>query len=334
MTHDFVINTEDINEYGYRVLTDGIDYEQYMRNPIVLFMHEREFAKTDENKGSAVIGRCVNLYKRGTDLIATIEFDEADPFAAKISGKVERGFIRMASMYAPVFGTSSDSKYTLPGQMLETVTKCKLEEISIVDVGGNDKALKLSKENTAIQLKKINQKSENKMSELKTIALALGKPADASESELLNTVASLKLAKDTAETQTKEWKDKYIALQKSEATKLVDKAVSLGLLPEDLKEVQLSALENDFEIQSVKLNKVITEKESENATNGVQTQIGNVVNLSKGANGKNTNQGEDSFDYLQKHNAVELSRIRTEEPQKYVQLVKGYKEGVRYTPAK
>ena len=52
MTHDFIINTEDVNEYKFRVLTDGIDYTQYMKNPIVLFMHEREFAKTDENKGN------------------------------------------------------------------------------------------------------------------------------------------------------------------------------------------------------------------------------------------------------------------------------------------
>jgi hypothetical protein len=333
MTHDFIINTEDVNEYKFRVLTDGIDYTQYMKNPIVLFMHEREFAKTDENKGSAVIGRCVKLYKRGTDLIASIEFDLEDPFAAKIAGKVERGFIRMASMYAPVLSTSSDSKDVLSGQMLETVTGCKLEEISIVDVGGNDKALKLSKENTAVQLQKINQKTENKMSELKTIALALGKPADASESDLLNTVNDLKLSKSNADAKAQEWKGKYIALQKTEAEKLVNKAVSLGLIPEDLKDVQVKAFETDFDGQSVKLAKLIDAKETENETNGVQTAIGAVINLSKG--GKQTlGEGQDSFDYLQKHNAVELSRIRTEEPQKYVQLVKGYSEGVRYTPAK
>ena len=331
MTHDFIINTEDVNEYKFRVLTDGIDYTQYMKNPIVLFMHEREFAKTDENKGSAVIGRCVNLYKKGTDLIATIEFDEADPFAAKIAGKVERGFIRMASMYAPVLETSSDSKHILPGQLLETVTRCKLEEISIVDVGGNDKALKLSKENTAVQLKKINQKSENKMSELKTIALALGKPADTSESELLNTVTELKLAKSNADTKAKEWEDKYIALQKSEATTIVNKAVKLGLIPEDLAEGQISLFEKDFEGQKVKLSKLIEDKEAEDVKNGKNAVIGAVVL----AGGKQTPVigGEESFDYLQKNDPVKLAKIRTEEPQKYDQLAKAYVEGVRWTPA-
>ena len=45
MTYEFIINTENVNEFYYRVLTDGIDYTQYMRNPVVLFMHEREFQK-------------------------------------------------------------------------------------------------------------------------------------------------------------------------------------------------------------------------------------------------------------------------------------------------
>ena len=331
MTHDFIINTEDVNEYKFRVLTDGIDYSQYMKNPIVLFMHEREFAKTDENKGSAVIGRCVNLYKRGTDLIASIEFDMDDPFAAKIAGKVERGFIRMASMYAPVLGTSSDAKDILPGQLLETVTACKLEEISIVDVGGNDKALKLSKENTAVQLKKVNQKSENKMSEFKTIALALGKSADSSEVSVLEAVTELKLSLQKKETEVTEWKDKYIALQKSEATTIVNKAVKLGLIPEDLAEGQISLFEKDFDGQKVKLSKLIEEKEETDTKDGTNAAIQAVVL----AGGKKTpvNTGDESFDYLQKNDAVKLSKMRTEEPQKYAQLAKAYSEGVRWTPA-
>ena len=329
MTHDFIINTEDVNEYKFRVLTDGIDYTQYMKNPIVLFMHEREFAKTDENKGSAVIGRCVKLYKRGTDLIASIEFDMDDPFAAKIAGKVERGFIRMASMYAPVLSTSSDSKDVLPGQMLETVTGCKLEEISIVDVGGNDKALKLSKENTAVQLQKVNQKSENKMSELKTIALALGKPADTGESELLNTVTELKLAKTNAENKASEWEGKFVALQKSEATTIVGKAVKLGLIPEDLAEGQISLFEKDFDGQKVKLSKLIEEKE-ESDDKEERTGVIEAVILSGGKK-KPVLTGEESFDYLQKNDPVKLSKIRAEEPVKYAQLSKDYGAGVRWS---
>lgn len=330
MEYKFIVNTENVNSYGYRIITEGIETTQYERNPVVLFMHNRFGGHAPT--GDEVIGRA-RLAKEGDQLLAYITFDTDNDFAAKIEKKVKGDFIRMCSMYADIIEASSDPALVLPGQKYETITKCKLVEISIVDIGGNDDAIRLSASGTNPKIKLLNQKSENKMSELKTIALALGKPADASETELLNTVTQLKLAKDTAENQTKEWKDKYIALQKSEATKLVDKAVSLGLIPEDLKDVQINAFESDFDGQSVKLNKLITDKEAENTKNGVQTQIGNAVQLSK--NGKQTPvNAEETFDYLQKHNAVELSRIRTEEPQKYAQLVKGYAEGIRYTPAK
>ena len=156
MTYDFIINTENVNEFYYRVLTDGIDYTQYMRNPVVLFMHEREFQKKDEKKGTAVIGRCIKLWKKGTDLVATIEFDMDDEFAATIAGKVERGFIRMASMYADVKATTTDPELVLPGQLYETVTKCKLVEISIVDIGGNDGAIRLPRDGNQLKHQKIN----------------------------------------------------------------------------------------------------------------------------------------------------------------------------------
>ena len=103
MTHDFVINTENVNEYKYRILTDGIDYTQYLRNPVVLYLHERDSFK---NKGGEVIGRCIKLFVEDKKLIATIEFDEKDEFSKRIADKVAGGFIRMASMYADVIAAS------------------------------------------------------------------------------------------------------------------------------------------------------------------------------------------------------------------------------------
>ena len=329
MEYKFIVNTENVNSYGYRVITSGIDYTQYERNPVVLFMHNR--STRDKPTGDEVIGRA-RLSKEGGQLIAYITFDTENEFASKIEKKVKGDFIRMCSMFADIIEASSDEALVLPGQKYETITKCKLVEISIVDIGGNDDAIRLSASGTAPKIKLLNQKSENKMSEFKTIALALGVDANTGEVELLKKVDELKLAKTTAETKTQEWKDKYTTLQKTEAEKLVGKAVSLGLIPEDLKDVQVKAFESDFEGQSVKLNKLIETKETENQKNGVQGAIGAVVNLAKGNPGKQSSDDDkDTFDYLQKHDAVELSRIRTEEPQKYAQLVKGYTSGVRYT---
>jgi hypothetical protein len=327
MTHTFIVNSENVNEYGYRILTDGIDYKQFMRNPVVLFMHDRY---NKENRGSEVIGRVLKLYKKGTELIADIEFDDKDEFAKKIANKVEGGFIRMASMSADVKATSTDTEMILAGQTLETVTKCKMVEISIVDIGGNDDALKLSKNGLPLELKKINLKKEE-MAEFKTIALALGIVGEATENVVLSEVQNLKLSKEAAEKEANELKVRLSAITTSEATALVEKAIKLGLFPEALKDSQLKSFEADFDGQKAVLSKLITEKEAETLPNGNQTAVRQVV-LSGGKSTTNAQStSENSFDYLQKHNVVELARIRDNEPEKYVELSKEYAAGIRYS---
>ena len=324
MKHQFIINTENVNSYGYRILTDGIDYTQYMRNPVVLFMHERDGYG---NKGSEVIGRCTRLYKEGTTLIAEVEFDEQDEFAKKIAGKVERGYIRMASMYAEIKEVSTQPQHILEGQVYETVTSCKLVEISIVDIGGNDNALKLSKDGKPFQLKKIVTNTSNNM-DIKMIALALGMGENTKEEAVLSAIQALKLAKEKAEAQvvslTKTIKD----TQNAEATTLVDKAVKLGLIPEALKESQLKQFEADFDGQKAVLSKLIADKEAENTRQGKANTVREVV---LGAGAKPTSTSDESFDYLQKHNPAKLRQLRDEQPEEYARLAKEYAKGVRYT---
>lgn len=327
MTHDFIINTEEVNEYGYRVLTDGIDYTQYMRNPVVLFMHEREYHKNDNNKGKAVIGRAVSMRKENSNLIASIEFDEADEFAKAIAGKVERGFIRMASIYADPKQTSSETELILSGQIYETVTKCKLEEISIVDIGGNDGALKLNKEvGSPIALNKLKLLD---MSTFKTIALALGLTADASEEVILQKIKEVELAKSQAETEVSALKANIQGIQEAEATQLVDKAIKLGLLHEDFKDTYLKGFNSDFENQKVKLTKLIGDKENPEGNGNPQTVVREIVLGSKSTSDKK--EVEESYDYLQKKNPVKLAKIRNEQPAEYERLAKEYQAGVRYS---
>jgi caudovirus prohead protease len=324
MKHQFIINTENVNSYGYRILTDGIDYKQYMRNPVVLFMHERG---VNAYKGSEVIGRCTRLYKEGTTLIAEVEFDEQDEFAKKIAGKVERGYIRMASMFAEIKEVSTEPQHILEGQVYETVTACKLVEISIVDIGGNDNALKLSKDGKPFQLKKIVTNTSNNM-DIKVIALALGMGENSKEEAVLSALHSLKTDKEKAEAQvvslTKTIKD----TQNAEATTLVDKAVKLGLIPEALKESQLKQFEADFDGQKAVLSKLVADKEAENTQQGKANTVREVV---LGAGAKPTSTSDESFDYLQKHNPAKLRQLRDEQPEEYARLSKEYANGVRYT---
>jgi Caudovirus prohead serine protease len=328
MTHDFIINTENVNCYGYRILTDGIDYAQYMRNPVVLFMHEREMDKDDDGKGSAVIGRCLNLQKKGNDLVATIEFDEKDAFAKKIADKVAGGFIRMASIYAEVVEASSEAKLILQGQTLETVTKCKLVEISIVDIGGNDDALKLSKDGKPIKLNKVNLNKIENMSKLANIALALGIAAETPEDTVVGEVQKLKLAKEASDKKVIELQATIAEIIKKEAATLVEKVIALGLLPAVLKDSQIKAFENDPEGQKAMLSKLIADKEVQTQeSQGHQSAVREVI-----LKGKNNGSGvaEETYDYLQKFNAVKLAKIREEQPELYTKLAKEYANGVRH----
>jgi hypothetical protein len=169
------------------------------------------------------------------------------------------------------------------------------------------------------------------MSELKTIALALGKAADTGEAQLLQTITEMKLSQTKAETESKEWEEKYKALQKSEAETITDKAVALGLVTEDLKDGILLAFEANHEGQKAKLSKLISDKEEANGKNKKQSTIAGAVQLSKqNVTTTDTEEGTETFDYLQKHNVVELQRIRTEEPTKYAQLAKDYASGIRH----
>ena len=324
MKHQFIVNTENVNSYGYRILTDGIDYKQYMRNPVVLFMHERG---VNAYKGSEVIGRCTRLYKEGTTLIAEVEFDEQDEFAKKIAGKVERGYIRMASIFAEIKEVSTDPQHILEGQVYETVTACKLVEISIVDIGGNDNALKLSKDGKPFQLKKIVTNTSNNM-DIKVIALALGMGENTKEEAVLSALHSLKTGKEKAEAEVVALKKTIRKIRTAEATTLVDKAVQLGLIPEALKESQLKQFEVDFDGQKAVLSKLVADKEAENTQQGKANTVREVV---LGAGAKPTGTANESFDYLQKHNPAKLRQLRNEEPEEYARLAKEYANGVRYT---
>lgn len=322
MTHKFRINDEAVNEYGYRVLTDGIDTEQYERNPVVLYGHVRAYSDPKR-----VVGRCVKLYKENKELYADIEFDVEDELGKEVAGKVERGFIKMASLHADVKETSVDELLILPGQTMETVTRCKLVELSIVDIGGNDSSLKLSRNGEKVSLKKIetHKKNENKI--MKSIALALGKDENATEGTLLESVKSIQLAKEKSETRADNAENALEEIRGKEADGLIEKAVKLGLIHKDFTETVKSAFDADHEAQAVKLSKMITDKEDEIDGDETHTALKEVI-LGKGdGKGKKVTL---TYDYLQKHDVEQLREIREKKPTEYARLVKDYEKGIRH----
>ena len=243
MAKDVVISTSGLNCYGSRVLTSGIDLTQYTKNPILLWMHRRCF-----ERDAMPIGRIENLRVEGDRLIGTPVFDEQDQFAKKIADKWENGFLKMASAGIEILETSESPEHLLQGQTRATITRCRLEEVSIVDIGGNDDALQLWNDGKLVKLaagetsphlplllKKDNAEgtapetevdnSINKPSMNKETLQLLGLPETATEQEVESAVRLLKKQADDA-------KD----LQLASITAMVDAAISEKRITADKKD--------------------------------------------------------------------------------------------------
>ncbi len=137
MGKEAIISTESLNCYGTRVITNGINLEQYERNPILLYMHRRG------RKEDMPIGVMENLRVEGDALYGTPKFDDDTEDERNISKKWERGTLRMLSAGLDIIEWSEDPALLVAGQTRPTVTKSKLIEVSVVDIGANDDALQV-----------------------------------------------------------------------------------------------------------------------------------------------------------------------------------------------
>ena len=239
MAKEVVISNSSLNSYGFRVLTEGIDLTQYKRNPILLWMHTRPFRGTTDEV--LPLGHVENLRIDGDNLIGTPVFDEGDEFARRVKAKWDSGILKMVSAGLKVVEESSDPSVLLQGQQYATVSRSKLIEVSIVDIGSNDDALVLYNEHDdiinlaqgkgEIFLTRITNPLTTTQMEVKTIALALGLPETATEQEVLEKIAQLRQSADEAVTLRQEAQQRT-----NEAiTALVDTAVSDGKFPADKK---------------------------------------------------------------------------------------------------
>lgn len=236
MGKEAIITSNGLNSYGSRVLTEGGDLRQFERNPVLLFMHNRAF-----DRENLPIGRIESMRIDGDKLIGTPVFDLNDEFAKKIADKWENGFLRMLSAGIEIIDISSDANVMLPGQTRPTITKWKLVEVSVVDIGANDEALRLyDQEGTMLKLASgidnevlplLKEKEDNqsiiktKTTMNKEVLTLLGLPEDATEERVLSAVRELK-----------ERADKVEAMTLANITAIVDEAVTTKRITADKKE--------------------------------------------------------------------------------------------------
>jgi len=231
------------------MLTDGADLAQFKKNPAMFFMH---------NDYDVPIGRWENLRVDGSKILADAIFDMDDEFAKTIAGKVDRGFLKMASIGAWPLEFNDSPSLMLTGQQEPTITKWRLREASIVSIGANHNAVVLYDEQgheitapeALVQLKDKNfKKHDNKMKE---IAKALKLADNASESEVLvklnelqGATATLAQEKTDLEAKVKTLADAETARLKAEAVALTDAAVLDGRINVDGKAQMLTLFDKD-----------------------------------------------------------------------------------------
>lgn len=179
----FVVSDESVNSYGMVTLTAGIDTSRFDQNPVMFYMHER----------ATIVGRWENIRKEDDKLLADAVFDDTTPIGKQVKDQVEKGFLRAASI-----GIEIVERKTIKG--VDTVTKCILNEISIVDVPANENALKLYRRNGRNVLRLVENVTDLRSS----IIDVLGLESDVTDSEILAEIRALKNAPDDETIQVDE----------------------------------------------------------------------------------------------------------------------------------
>lgn len=226
------ISNDSLNSYGTRVLTAGMNVEQYCRNPVLLYMHER----------GDVIGYVKDLKVENDEVTGELVFDEATELSKRCKKQFEFGSLKMVSAGLDIIEMSEDAAHLVAGQTSPTITKSKLFEVSVVDIGANDDALVLTHKGKTItlgrdgecplpELSNNHQKSKSEM-EQKAIALQLGLPETATDAEIAEKLGELKAAKEENAKLRKE-KD---ALTLASITSLVEKAIGEKRITADKKD--------------------------------------------------------------------------------------------------
>lgn len=257
------ISNCSLNSYGTRVLTDGMNVEQYQRNPVLLYMHKR----------GEVIGYVKDLKVEGEEVTGELMFDEASDLSKRCKKQYEYGSLKMVSVGIDILEMSEAPETLVQGQTRPTITKCKLFEVSLVDIGANDDAIVMTHNGKTIELGKdggsnlpllnINQKIERQMDQ-KMIALQLGLPETATEAEITAKLGELKTAQGEVANLRKEKE----ALTLGAITQAVESAIAEKRIGEERKQqfinlgksVGVEELKKTFEAMTpqMKLSQVIS----------------------------------------------------------------------------
>lgn len=256
----FILNDETKkNQYGFRVSNLGLKLDRFQNNPVMFYNHD----------SSLVIGRWEEIKIEGHLLTAVAFFDMDDPEAAKVAGKVEREFVKGASLGLDPF---SMSNFVLGPDGVHDLVEAEVLEGSVVTIPNNANALTVKlyatsensvkefEENEVAEIllmasdaQKFNLNNINNSMKKITLTLqavsALNLPGNTLEHDenLVNDgIIKLKSELDTANKKVKDYED----LEKEKKAKLsadaVDADIKAGKITDATKRADFIKLHAEF----------------------------------------------------------------------------------------
>jgi len=183
-----------------------------------------------------VIGTLTDIQKEHGEITAQLNFDEASELSQRCKKQWEFGSLRMVSVGIDILEWSDDPNLAVEGQTMATITKSKLTEVSVVDIGANDDAIRLNYQGHQLTLSaggacplpslynQSNQPQSTYPTEMdtKVLALKLGLPEGADETAIYAKIDEIKATSTEVETLRAE---KEAVIQR-EVEALVDGAVA------------------------------------------------------------------------------------------------------------
>lgn len=325
MAKEMIISTSRLNSYGSRVITSGIDIEQYQKNPVLLWMHRRSF----NDKNPLPIGRVENLHFDGDALKGTPVFDENDPFAKQIADKWNNGFLKMCSAGLDILEVSVEPANLVPGQTRATIMRSKLTEVSIVDVGSNDDALQLTNSGQLLTLA-----AGDESDALPLLVLAQNTETDNADGEqpaanINKTNNNKSMNKETlqllglAEGATDEQVHSAVQLLKGKADKAqsMELAAITAAVDQAVKDKRITEAKRDHFIE---LGKSVGVQQL-TATLECMTPASkplDLINKTQDSAGAPAGQEHQTFTKLSEVPADQVEKLKDEQPQEYARLFK------------
>ena len=299
------ITNDSLNSYGTRVLTRGMDTAQYERNPVLLYMHER----------GQVIGYVNDLKVEDDEVTGELMFDCATELSRQCRKQWEFGSLKMVSAGLDVLEMSDDESLLVEGQTSPTITKSKLFEVSVVDIGANDDAIVLTRDGRKITLGRDgecplplldnNKQQTTVKMELKTIALLLGLPETADEAAVTAKAKELMAADE----KKSELQAKLEKMTDERIVSLVKKAIEEKRLSEENRE------------QFVELGRKVGADDLEKTLNAMSPQVKLSAVLGH-QGGAPTQRQPQTFSRLSEVPPRQLAELREKNEAEYRRLYK------------